>query len=148
VSGRGLAAALDGLSSLAPDLVTVDVSALQPAGAERAPDVSEATAMWFAVSEALTNALKHGGGSAVRVHATGPCAVMVSDSGRGGADEMGSGLAGIRDRLAAVGGRLELSSNANGTHVTIAVPGRVRADAYPDVGLVATTPSALGSYGE
>jgi signal transduction histidine kinase len=84
----------------------------------------------------------------VRVRATGPCVLEVSDTGPGGADAMGSGLAGIRDRLAAVGGRLDVSSNGNGTHVSITVPGRIRADAYPDVGLVATTPSALGSYGD
>ena len=148
VSGRGLAAALDGLASLAPDLVTVEVSALQTAASERAPDVSEATAMWFAATEAVVNALKHNGGSKVRVRATGTCALRVSDAGPGGADAMGSGLAGIRDRLAAVGGRLDVSSNENGTHVSIAVPGRIRADPYPDIGLVATTPSALGSYGD
>jgi signal transduction histidine kinase len=148
VSGRGLAAALDGLASLAPDLVTVEVSALQTAASERAPDVSEATAMWFAATEAVVNALKHNGGSKVRVRATGTCALEVSDTGPGGADAMGSGLAGIRDRLAAVGGRLDVSSNENGTHVSIAVPGRIRADPYPDIGLVATTPSALGSYGD
>jgi len=148
VSGRGLAAALDGLASLAPDLVTVEVSALQTAASERAPDVSEATAMWFAATEAVVNALKHNGGSKVRVRATGTCALEVSDTGPGGADAMGSGLAGIRDRLAAVGGRLDVSSNEHGTHVSIAVPGRIRADPYPDIGLVATTPSALGSYGD
>jgi len=148
VSGRGLAAALDGLASLAPDLVSVEVSALHAAASERAPDVSEATAMWFAATEAVTNALKHSVGSKVRVRATGTCALEVSDTGPGGADAMGSGLAGIRDRLAAVGGRLDVSSNGNGTHVSIAVPGRIRADAYTDVGLVATTPSAPVSYGD
>jgi hypothetical protein len=147
VSGRGLVAALDGLASLAPDLITVEVSALQSAASERTPDVSEATAMWFATTEAVANALKHAAGSMVRVHAIGPCALMVSDTGPGGADATGSGLAGIRDRLAAVGGRLDVASNANGTHVSITVSGRIRADAYPDVGLVTTTPSALGSYG-
>jgi hypothetical protein len=148
VSGRGLAEALAGLSSLAPDLVSVDLSALPGSASERAPDISEATAMWFAATEAVANALKHTGGSTVLIRAVGPCALEVSDTGPGGADAMGSGLAGISDRLAAVGGRLDVSSNENGTHVSITVPGRIRADAYPDVGLVATTPPALRSYGD
>jgi hypothetical protein len=147
LSDRGLAAALDGLASLAPDLVSVDTSALQAAASECAPDESEATAMWFAATEAVTNALKHAGGSAVLVRATGPCSLEVRDAGAGGADATGSGLAGISDRLAAVGGRLDVSSDEMGTCISIAVPGRIRVDAYTDVGLVATTPSALGSYG-
>ena len=145
VSGGGLAEALAGLASLAPDLVLVDLSGLQSSDSERAPDISEATAMWFAATEAVANALKHARGSTVSVRAAGPCALVVSDTGPGRADVMGSGLAGIRDRLAAVGGRLDVSSDGGGTRVSIAVSGRIRADAYADVALVATTPSALGS---
>lgn len=145
VSGRGLAAALDDLAALAPDFVSVDLSALESDASERSPDVSEATVMWFAASEAVTNALKHAGGSRVHVHAIGPCALEVSDTGPGGADPEGSGPAGIRDRLAAVGGRLDVSSDADGTRVSIVVPGRIRAGAYTDAGLVATTTTARRS---
>ncbi len=147
VDDRGLAAGLMGLASLAPDLVSVNVGALDQRAA-RVPDISESTALWFSVSEAVANALKHASGSAVCVRAVGPCALEVTDAGDGGADPTGSGIAGIRDRLAAVGGHLDVDSGVNGTRLTMSVPGRIRAGAYSDRGLVTTTPQPPRSYGD
>ena len=102
--------------------------------------------MWFATAEAVANALKYASGSPVSVRATGPCEVEVVDSGPGGADPDGSGLAGIRDRLAAVGGRVEIVSGPRGSRVSVEVPGRIRAGSYAGRGLATTTPPTGASY--
>jgi signal transduction histidine kinase len=83
----------------------------------RFPPLIEATA-YFAVCEALSNAAKHAGARAVSVHARregGRLVVEAADDGAGGADpERGSGLRGLADRLAAVGGTLHVHSPAGG----------------------------------
>lgn len=147
VGARSLGEALADLASLAPDLVFVDVARLDPGPGAPAPDTVEATAMWFAIAEAVTNALKHGSGSPVSVLATGPCEAQVADRGPGGADASGSGLAGIRDRLAAVGGSLEVVSSPAGSCVSVRVPGRIRAGSYAGRGLPATTRPTGATYG-
>ncbi len=86
----------------------------------------EATA-YFVVSEALANAAKHAGASSARVSlvaAGGELAVEIRDDGRGGADPAhGSGLRGLRDRVEAAGGRLEIISPAGeGTTVRATLP--------------------------
>ena len=49
--------------------------------------------------------------------------LVVSDDGRGGADPAGSGLMGLRDRVAARGGRLGLDSpRGAGTTITATLP--------------------------
>jgi signal transduction histidine kinase len=62
----------------------------------------------------LTNAAKHGRASAVTVEAEaadGTVSVAVRDDGVGGADfTRGTGLAGLRDRVEAIGGRIFLDS--------------------------------------
>jgi signal transduction histidine kinase len=81
----------------------------------------EAT-LYFVAAEAITNAVKHS-------HAGSICVCMqrhvhtisfeVSDDGQGGADLLaGTGLRGLSDRVAAVGGRLEVGS-VNGQGTTI-----------------------------
>lgn len=145
VGSRSLAEALTDLALLAPHLVSVDVAALEASTDSPGPDDAGATALWFSAAEAVCNALKHGGTS-VTVQALGPCRLQVVDAGPGGADPTGSGLAGIRDRLHAVGGTLELTSDLAGTCVTASVPGRVRADPYVGQGLAATPTPAGASY--
>ncbi|WP_286346059.1 sensor histidine kinase [Frondihabitans sucicola] len=84
-------------------------------------------ALYFATAELVTNAAKHSGADAVDIRiaptATG-VAVVVADDGRGGADEAaGSGLPGVRDRLAAFDGTLLVESPAGGpTRITLEVP--------------------------
>ena len=79
----------------------------------RLPERVEVTA-YYVVSEALANAARHAGASAVHV---GACAagdvlkLAVRDEGTGGADPAGgSGLAGLNDRVAAIGGTLRARS--------------------------------------
>ena len=111
----GLGQALSGLASKAPVPVTVDLSG--DVGAERIPD-DVATTAFFVASEAMANAVKHArpGLIALRVsRADGTLTVQVRDDGLGGAAvQPGAGLAGIADRVAAVGGALSLSSPVGG----------------------------------
>jgi signal transduction histidine kinase len=91
------------------------------------PPMPVAAAVYFAVAEALTNAVRHAGAGAVEVcleHAGGMLRATVADDGRGGADAShGSGLAGVERRLATFDGILAVSSPLGGpTIVAIEVP--------------------------
>ncbi len=92
----------------------------------RLPEPVEVAA-YYAVAEALTNIAKYAGASAAEVEATtgeGVLQVWVRDDGRGGADfGHGSGLAGLKDRIEALGGRISLHSPPGaGTTLQIALP--------------------------
>jgi signal transduction histidine kinase len=98
-------------------------------GDRRLPEQVE-VAVYYVVSEALTNTAKHADASLVRVDLDVQDSVLrlaVQDDGAGGADPAnGSGLLGLRDRVEAIGGGLWLTSQpGEGTsvHVTIPVPG-------------------------
>ncbi|MFG3225797.1 sensor histidine kinase [Kitasatospora sp. NPDC048194] len=109
---RGLA---DGVRALALDVpLKVDVRA-ELRGRAEAPVES---AVYFAVSEALTNAVKHGEARHAAVeltHAAGLLRAEVTDDGRGGADpDRGSGLRGIQRRLAVFDGTLTVTSPPGG----------------------------------
>jgi signal transduction histidine kinase len=92
---------------------------------DRLPATTEATA-YFVVAEALTNVAKHAHAASVAVAVSvedWTLQVRVRDDGVGGARLEGSGLQGLGDRLAAVDGRLQVESPANGgTVVTAAIP--------------------------
>lgn len=65
------------------------------------------------VAKALTNAVKHADASTATVRIQqrdGAVHIEVTDDGRGGDVPAGPGLQGLADRLAALGGRLELHS--------------------------------------
>jgi signal transduction histidine kinase len=78
------------------------------------------------VAEALTNVAKHSRAdrAAVTAHIEdGALQILVRDDGGGGARADGSGLLGLTDRLAALEGRLEIESPAEGgTVVAAAIP--------------------------
>jgi signal transduction histidine kinase len=89
-------------------------------------DLAERT-IYLAAAELLTNTAKHGGTSRarIRVRLTGGDAVAeVGDDGVGGASAPpGGGIAGLRDRVGAIGGTVELTSPAGaGTRVVVTVP--------------------------
>jgi signal transduction histidine kinase len=94
--------------------------------AERFEDRVE-TAAYFVASEALANAAKHAAASSVMISASrrnGTLVVSVRDDGCGGAAASeGTGLAGLADRVAALGGTLQIDSPAGaGTDVTAELP--------------------------
>ncbi len=120
LTSGGLRAGVEALASRSTLPVTFDVPAA------RFPTTTEATA-YFVVSEALTNAVKHSQAHSAEVAAhldNGALLVEVRDDGVGGADpSRGSGLTGLRDRVEALGGTIEISSPAgNGTSVTARLP--------------------------
>jgi len=90
------------------------------------PPVAIERAAYFVTAEALTNAAKHSGAANVRVTLRrGPdeLVVEVADDGRGGADPEGSGLQGLRQRVEAVDGTLEVRSPAgSGTIIRASLP--------------------------
>jgi signal transduction histidine kinase len=119
----GLAPALKTLARRSPLPVTLDV---QLAG--RLPERVEVTA-YYVVSEALANAAKHAGASAVHVGAAAAGDVIrlaVRDDGIGGADPArGSGLAGLKDRVEAIGGTWSIRSRpGEGTTLLAELPAR------------------------
>jgi signal transduction histidine kinase len=84
-------------------------------------------AAYYVVAEALTNSAKHANASIVDVRVESGesmLRVCVCDDGRGGARVgRGSGLAGLRDRVEALGGRLCLDSPPGaGTELDIVLP--------------------------
>jgi signal transduction histidine kinase len=88
-------------------------------------------AAYFFVSEALANVAKHAPGATATIRtgiAGDELFVEVADDGPGGAvARAGSGLQGLDDRLAAVGGRLEVDSPADqGTRLIARIPDALR----------------------
>jgi signal transduction histidine kinase len=117
---RGLAPALRELARRAPVRVTVAVPR------ERFRQDLEAAA-YFIGCEGLTNAVKHAQATAIALSAerrNGHLVVCVSDDGIGGASAgRGSGLNGLFDRVAALGGTLHIESAAGvGTTLTAELP--------------------------
>jgi signal transduction histidine kinase len=121
LSEGGLRPALSALArrSALPVLVEVhDVG--------RLPDVVE-VGVYYVVSEAITNAIKHAEASEMQVEVDADAAAVrlrVQDDGVGGADPAhGSGLVGLRDRIHALGGRIEITSPpGQGTSIQVSVP--------------------------
>jgi PAS domain S-box-containing protein len=118
---RGLGPALAALARRSPIPARVEIHA-----DGRHPAAVEATA-YFVVSEALANAAKHSGASAVEVAVLrydGTLVVAVTDDGAGGARPgKGSGLSGLIDRVAALDGSLIVRSpSGGGTRIEAVIP--------------------------
>jgi signal transduction histidine kinase len=84
-------------------------------------------AAYYVVSEALTNTLKHAAASRVEVDVDerdNNLLLRTCDDGIGGADpRRGSGLTGLRDRIEALGGSIEVISPADqGTTMKVSLP--------------------------
>jgi signal transduction histidine kinase len=121
LTAKGLPSALRVLAQRSPVPVELDVCI-----GRRLPENVE-TAIYYIVSEALTNAAKHAYACAVDVHIRMRHTTVwlsIRDDGVGGADpRRGTGLLGLRDRVEALGGRLGVVSPAgNGTSLFIDIP--------------------------
>ncbi|HEY5685035.1 MAG TPA: ATP-binding protein [Acidimicrobiia bacterium] len=93
---------------------------------EREPEPVPRAAIYRAMREALTNARKHSGAQRVTIEVTetaGDVIAQVTDDGRGDPIVPGLGLTTTRERLEAIGGKLEISSRrGRGTRVRARVP--------------------------
>jgi signal transduction histidine kinase len=121
LTDRGLDAALSSVVARSPVPVALHVDV-----AQRPPAAVESTA-YFVVNEALANVAKHSHATkaSVAIVRQGDRLVTeISDNGVGGADpERGSGLHGLADRVAALGGRMHVLSPAGGpTTVIVELP--------------------------
>ncbi|MEO6533839.1 MAG: histidine kinase [Pseudolysinimonas sp.] len=121
LTDAGLAAAVRALVDRSP--LEVEMRALP---ADRMPAAVEAAA-YFVIAESLANIMKHANAEHVWVRIDtvgGELVVEAGDDGDGGADEAGgSGLRGLRDRVAATGGTLTVDSpHGSGTTVRASFP--------------------------
>ncbi|MFD4672021.1 sensor domain-containing protein [Lentzea sp. NPDC058450] len=121
LADRGLAGAVRSLVAdcPVPAHLDLDETGELPAAVE--------TAAYFVLAEALTNVAKHSGAKSVdvRVHTAGERLVVdVTDDGRGGVDEAGgSGVVGIRRRVAALDGVVTVTSPAGGpSRIVVELP--------------------------
>jgi signal transduction histidine kinase len=117
----GLGPAIESLA--ARSTVPADVTAVPD---RRLPPAVESTA-YFVVSEALANVAKYASATRATVSAACPgdsLRVEVRDDGIGGADpSRGSGLRGLADRVAAIGGTLSVASPVgDGTRLVVELP--------------------------
>jgi signal transduction histidine kinase len=119
LAGGGLLAAVTHLATRAPVTVRYDVPD------RRLPTEIEGGA-WFVIAEAVTNAVKHAQVDevAVTVETTPELVrVVVVDEGVGSANQDGSGLQGLTDRVEALGGTLHVLANEPcGTRVEAVFP--------------------------
>ena len=120
LSDAGLAAAIESLAERSPYPVSADVPT------DRYTSTIELTG-YLVVAEALANTTKHA--EATHAEVTVTCdgdllRLTVMDDGRGGAKPGGgSGLQGLADRVATVGGRIQMiSPPGGGTTITVELP--------------------------
>jgi signal transduction histidine kinase len=107
LADRGLVAAVEGLAQRSGIDTTVESKLTH----RLAPVVESAA--YFVTAEALTNAVKHAPGASVRIairRAGTRLVVEVADNGPGGADPRGGGLSGLRQRVEALDGTLDIDS--------------------------------------
>ncbi|PTA47658.1 sensor histidine kinase [Micromonospora sp. RP3T] len=121
LADRGLDGALTAVTSrcVVPTRLDLGSLGLVPAAAE--------AIVYFAVAEALTNVARHSRATAasVRVHRVADrLSTVITDNGVGGADDRrGTGIAGIRRRVLALDGTVDLDSPVGGpTTVTVELP--------------------------
>jgi len=121
LADRGLDAALSAVVARAPVPVTLDVVV------DPRPGAATESAAYFVVSEALTNVARHAEATRAQVSIarSGDRLVLeVRDDGKGGADaSKGTGLQGLRERVAGMGGTLHVISPTGGpTTISVELP--------------------------
>jgi len=111
---------------------------LDYAPADAALPVDVETALALTVREAVTNIQRHARATRARVEvaiASGEARLSIADDGRGSDIVPGNGLAGMRERLQALGGRLDIQSRrGEGTLLLAALP-LLPADASRTLGI-------------
>jgi signal transduction histidine kinase len=133
VLSRGIHPAILSEAGLRPALKALARRSTVPVALElhldsRLEEVVEAAA-YYVVSEALTNTVKHAEASMIELRADyrdGALTLVVRDDGVGGAHPgRGSGLLGLTDRVAALGGRITVTSPSGaGTTLVVRIPAK------------------------
>jgi signal transduction histidine kinase len=116
LSNAGLRAALRALCRRAAMPVELSINV------ERRLPESVEVAAYYVVAEALTNAAKHARASLITITVDADdvsLRLSVADDGVGGANPRGSGLLGLKDRVEALGGRMDIASR-DGEGTTLA----------------------------
>ncbi|GAA2394149.1 hypothetical protein GCM10010404_59350 [Nonomuraea africana] len=121
LADRGLVGAIQAAALLCPVPVRLDLEL------DGRPEAPVESALYFAVTEALSNVAKHSGARSAWVrlaHSGGVLRLTVGDDGRGGADpRAGTGLRGISRRLSAFEGTLTVHSPPGGpSELTMELP--------------------------
>src|SRR3954469_10032936 len=121
LTDRGLAPAIGALADRGTIPIATDVRV------DRRLDPAVEAAAYFLVAEALTNVSRYAHASSARVDVARDgeeIVVLVADDGVGGVDlDAGSGLLGLQDRLATVGGTLSIDSPPGaGTRLLARIP--------------------------
>jgi PAS domain S-box-containing protein len=132
---RGIHPAILSKGGLGPALKTLARQSAVPVELslgvhERLPESAEVAA-YYVVAEALTNVAKHARASQVDVRVEADDAnlhLSIEDDGIGGADvAKGSGLTGLADRVEALGGTMDVCSDAGrGTSLIVKIPYEVQ----------------------
>ncbi|WP_231988742.1 ATP-binding protein [Mycobacterium sp. 1274761.0] len=143
VSKGGLGRAIKSLARQSAIPVTLDLGLDVD---RRMPEAVEVAA-YYVVAEVLTNAAKHSQASEVSIRVTAgndQLRLVICDDGIGGAVVgKGSGLIGLKDRVEALGGRLDISSPAgSGTTLVVVIPLDVKSAVLatgPDTSLLPTS---------
>lgn len=127
----GLAAALDHLTREFTEHTSITTHFHYDGSADGLPDVAN-TVMFRIAQETLTNIKRHANASTVQVELLGyksEVKLIIADNGIGfdvaGVSQhpkRGIGLRNMHERVSAVGGKLELTSSNDGTHVVATLP--------------------------
>jgi two-component system sensor histidine kinase DesK len=127
VTGMRMAGLASEVASARLMLEAGDV-ALQVAGIDTPLEPAAEAALAYGLREAITNIHRHARATRVDVELgihDGSVALRVQDNGRGAVSPRGNGLAGMEERLVALGGRLSVTSEAGrGMTIVMSVPYR------------------------
>ena len=127
MKGASLAFELDkARQALAAAGVKADISALTTDG-----HPGQEAVLAMALREAVTNVIRHAGASRCDISLSPSASELVltiADNGQGGRLVEGSGLKGMRARLTAIGGTLELKSDKAGTRLVAKAPLRAQGE--------------------
>jgi len=124
LSSRGLVEAIDAMAARMPVSVRVEAD---PSIREvrYAPEIEGAA--YYVVAEGLANMLKHSGATdaTVTITSSDSCLrIAIADDGHGfdHVRARESGLRGLRDRVEALGGHVEIDSSRSGTRLNASLP--------------------------
>lgn len=129
----GLEPALAALARRASHAETAEVAVAVTGRRALRPDTEAAVAVYRIAEESVTNALRHGHATAVRINldvSAGGTTLTVTDNGTGFEPRQrrptGHGITGMKERARLLGGRLSIASGTAGTRIAATFPGHGR----------------------